>query len=85
MHKMKEINKRIIIMFFMIVCVVAAMFFCKNRIAKELSQEMKNSMQLVAEQNETGLRREFLAQYNLLETIATEVGRIKDLFNLTDP
>lgn len=75
MHKMKEINKRIIIMFFMIVCAVAAMFFCKNRIAKELSQEMKNSMQLVAEQNETGLRREFLAQYNLLETIATEVGR----------
>lgn len=75
MHKMKEINKRFFIMLLMIACMAIAMKYCKDRIDDKLSQEMRNSMQLVAEQNETGLQREFLAQYNLLETAATEVGR----------
>lgn len=75
MHKMKKISKRFLILLFVIGCMAIAMKYCKERIDDKLSQEMKNSMELVAQQNETGLQREFQAQYNLLEILATEIGR----------
>ena len=56
MHKRKELYRRIVITIAVLVCAACAIGYGSRQIETELSEQMYNSMKVVAKQNGTILR-----------------------------
>ena len=73
MHKKKELYRRIVITIAVLVCTACAIGYGSRQIETELSEQMYNSMKVVAKQNDIVLNRELMSKYHLLETVASDL------------
>lgn len=72
-QKRKRLTITIIVL--TILALAGAVYFCSYEISKNLRAEMQNTLQDVAEQNNVAVRQEINARFQLLYSIAQEVGK----------